>query len=36
MIDELVKYIYLVLTELEGNNIILGNNIKPRNSSKFW
>ena len=28
MIDELVKYIYLVLTELEGNNIILGNNIK--------
>jgi len=28
LIDQLVKYIYLVLAEIEGNNIILGNNIK--------
>ena len=28
LINQLVKYIYLVLSEIEGNNIILGNNIK--------
>ena len=36
IIQELVKYIYIILTEIEGNNILLGNKIQKHITDQYF